>query len=182
MKLDPHEKAVFCQAVEITDLEQRRLFLVQACGSDQILRERVEKLLALSPSAGNFFEECSPALAPKAGDADQVLAAAESAVESELSERQRIGPYKLLQKLGEGGCGVVYMAEQDHTGMSFEGEGKHEPVLAELEQARKIIETGFEDGLKHGRWDRGLWFDWVFARVLLREASELRRTKLGSAQ
>ena len=32
------------------------------------------------------------------------------------------------------------------------------------------------------RWDRGLWFDWVFARVLLREASELLPAKRASAQ
>ena len=44
------------------------------------------------------------------------------------------------------------------------------------------LESGFVDGLKHGRWDRGLWFDWVFARVLLREASELLHTKLDPAQ
>ena len=66
--------------------------------------------------------------------------------------------------------------------MSFRQEREHEAALSELEQARNILESGFEDGLKHGRWDRGLWFDWVFARVLLREASELLHTKLDSAQ
>ena len=35
------EKAVFCEAVEITDLEQRRQFLDQACGADKALRVRV---------------------------------------------------------------------------------------------------------------------------------------------
>jgi hypothetical protein len=109
----PREKAVFCQAVEITDLEQRRRFLDEACGADKLLRSQVEKLLALSPGAGNFFEQCAPALEPAAADAQQVLAAAESALEVEASENKRIGPYKLLQKLGEGGCGVVYMAEQE---------------------------------------------------------------------
>jgi len=57
--------------------------------------------------------------------------------------------------------------------MSLEREGKHEAALSELEPARKIIESGFDAGLKHGRWDRGLWFDWVFARVLLQQAKEL---------
>jgi tetratricopeptide (TPR) repeat protein len=57
--------------------------------------------------------------------------------------------------------------------MSFRQERERETALSELEQARNILESGFEDGLKHGRWDRGLWFDWVFSRVLLREASEL---------
>ena len=57
--------------------------------------------------------------------------------------------------------------------MSLRQEREHEAALSELEQARKIIESGFDAGLKHGRWDRGLWFDWVFARVLLHEAKEM---------
>jgi len=57
--------------------------------------------------------------------------------------------------------------------MSFERAGKHESALSELEQARKIIESGFDAGLKSGRWDRGLWFDWLFARVLLQQAKDV---------
>ena len=109
----PREKAVFCEALEITDPAQRRLFLEQACGADQALREQVEELLRVSQNAGGFFKECEPALEPEPGDAAQVLSAAESAAEPEIPESKRIGPYKLLQKLGEGGCGVVYMAEQE---------------------------------------------------------------------
>ena len=109
----PREKAVFCQAVEMTDLEQRRRFLDEACGADKSLREQVEKLLAISQSAGDFFKDCAPALEPQAADAEQVLSAAESAWEPEIPETKSIGPYKLLQKLGEGGYGVVYMAEQE---------------------------------------------------------------------
>ena len=66
----PREKAVFCEALEIADPEQRRQFLDQACGADKALREQVEELLALSQSAGDFFEECAPALEPAAADAD----------------------------------------------------------------------------------------------------------------
>ncbi len=60
----PREKAVFVEALEIADPEQRRQFLDQACGADKALREQVEKLLALSQSAGDFFKECAPALEP----------------------------------------------------------------------------------------------------------------------
>ena len=109
----PREKAVFCQAVEITDPEERRQFLDQACGTDKALREQVEELLALSKSSDDFFKECAPALEAAPADADQALSAAESSLEAETPEASRIGPYKLLQKLGEGGCGVVYMAEQE---------------------------------------------------------------------
>ena len=109
----PREKALFVEALEIADPRQRRQFLDQACGADLALREEVEKLLALSQRAGDFFKDCSPALEPDAADAAQVLSAAESALEPEIPETKCIGPYKLLQKLGEGGYGVVYMAEQE---------------------------------------------------------------------
>jgi serine/threonine protein kinase len=107
------EKAVFCQAVEIADPEQRRQFLDQACGADKALRAQVERLLALSQSAGDIFKGCAPALAAAPADADHAVSAAESTLEAEVPETRRIGAYKLLQKLGEGGCGVVYMAEQE---------------------------------------------------------------------
>jgi len=109
----PREKAVFCEALGITSPEQRRQFLDQACGADHALREQVEKLLALSQSSGDFFKDCAPALEPETADAAQVLSAAESALAPEIPETKCIGPYKLLQKLGEGGYGVVYMAEQE---------------------------------------------------------------------
>src|SRR5690242_5681933 len=109
----PREKAVFCQALEIADAEQRRQFLDQACGADQALRRQVERLLGISENAGNLFQDCAPALEAAPGDAERVLSAAGSAVEPEMRDTKSIGPYKLLQKLGEGGCGVVYMAEQE---------------------------------------------------------------------
>jgi serine/threonine protein kinase len=109
----PREKAVFCEALEITDPGQRRQFLDQACGADKALREQVEKLLALSQSAGDFFKECAPALEPAVADAAQVLSRGGIGAGDLKSLSKCIGPYKLLQKLGEGGYGVVYMAEQE---------------------------------------------------------------------
>ena len=63
----PREKAVFVEALEIADPEQRSQFLDQACGADHALREQVLKLLALSQSAGDFFKDCAPALQTAAG-------------------------------------------------------------------------------------------------------------------
>src|SRR4030095_8402154 len=96
----PREKALFCEALEIADPEQRRLFLEQACGADKALRERIEALLALSPSAGDFFGDCGRALEGAAAGLDPLqvpLAAAELALEVEPHQSRRIGPYKLLQ-------------------------------------------------------------------------------------
>ncbi|HLH52116.1 MAG TPA: protein kinase [Verrucomicrobiae bacterium] len=109
----PREKALFVEALEIEDPEQRRQFLDRACGGDLELRQAVDKLLALSQSAGDFFSGCAPALKRTDADADQVLSAAQATLESEIPENKCIGSYKLLQKLGEGGCGVVYMAAQE---------------------------------------------------------------------
>ena len=103
----PREKALFCEALEIADPEQRSLFLAQACGADNALREQVEALLALS--ADDFFGDCGRALEQAAADVDP----AEQLLADEFPESRRIGAYKLLQKLGEGGGGVVYMAEQE---------------------------------------------------------------------
>jgi hypothetical protein len=65
--------------------------------------------------------------------------------------------------------------------MALREAGQEESALSELELARNILNSGFDAGLKNPGWEHGLWFDWVFARVLLREASELLRTKRGSA-
>src|SRR4030095_8131800 len=105
----PREKALFCEALEIADPEQRRLFLAQACGADNALRARVEALLALSETTDDFFGDCGRALEQTAADVDP----AQQPLADEFPESRRIGPYKLLQKLGEGGGGVVYMAEQE---------------------------------------------------------------------
>src|SRR4029453_15936532 len=126
----PREKAVFCQALEIADPARRRQFLDQAYGADPALREQVEKLLAISQSAGDFFKACASALEPAAAAAAQILSAAEAALEPEIPETRRIGPYKLLQKVGEGGYGVVYMAEQE------------EPIRRRV--ALKIIKLGMD--------------------------------------
>jgi serine/threonine protein kinase len=109
------EQSLFEAALDFADPAQRHAFLDQACGEDKVLRQRIEQLLALSNSADAFFTECAPALEQAAADVDpaQIPAAAQSALEPGPQQSSRIGPYKLLQKLGEGGCGVVYMAEQE---------------------------------------------------------------------
>jgi len=74
-------------------------YLDQACGGDAALRQRVVELLEAGAAAGDFMES------PAAAVPNPVV----SAIENPGS---KIGRYKLLQKIGEGGCGVVYMAEQ----------------------------------------------------------------------
>ncbi len=90
---------------------ERRAYLDGACGDDADLRARVEALLAAHDEAQGFLE--SPAVvSPQEGPGSV------------------IGPYKLLQQIGEGGMGVVYMAEQQH------------PVRRKV--ALKIIKLGMD--------------------------------------
>jgi serine/threonine protein kinase len=94
------EAAIFNVARQIQEPEARRLYLQQACADDSSLRARVEALLNVHEEERSFLE--APPL--------QMRATADSAI-SEAPGTQ-IGPYKLLQQIGEGGFGVVFMAEQ----------------------------------------------------------------------
>src|SRR6266705_4106373 len=90
------EKEIFEQALDITPVEERLRFLTSACGQDAVLLARVQALLRADESGERFLLE-----QPKA----TVVAITEKPGDC-------IGRYKLLQQICEGGCGVVYMAEQ----------------------------------------------------------------------
>ncbi len=113
------EREIFLAALEISSPAERKPFLDRACGNDVPLRARVESLLR-NHSEDSFLEE--PAI-----DAEIVRPA-----ESDVGEGVGtvIGRYKLLQKIGEGGMGVVYMAEQE------------EPVRRKV--ALKVIKLGMD--------------------------------------
>jgi len=91
---------IFFAAVEISSPEERAEYLRRACGDDPQLRQRVEELLEAHFAAGEFLEQ-SPATVLH-GNNDDVQAGPGTV----------IGPYKLLQQIGEGGMGIVFMAEQ----------------------------------------------------------------------
>src|SRR4051812_49850554 len=94
-------KAIFDRAVEIESATERADLVQRECADDADLRARVEGLLGAYEQAGSFLES------PPAG-----LRVAET-VDRAAGERPGtwVGPYKLLQQIGEGGMGVVYMAE-----------------------------------------------------------------------
>src|SRR5438093_13096888 len=94
--------AVFTEALRLPP-EERDRYLDEACKADVEFRRRVEALLQAYEQAGDFLGRPAAERPPKA---TQVHAAAEK-------PGDRIGHYKLLQQIGEGGCGVVYMAEQE---------------------------------------------------------------------
>lgn len=110
---------VFCAALEIKNPDEREAFLENACAGDLDLRARVEAMLDSQKEVDRFFLDSLPALKPTV-EACQSVAGTndfgknlEESLSADEDLGKRIGPYKLLQKIGEGGCGVVYMAEQE---------------------------------------------------------------------
>ena len=101
MAASPDVKSVFGEALALTTPADRAAYLDRACGGDAALRGEVEGLLAALGKAGGFMSR--PAVTPP----EPVVPVPDEAVGS------RFGPYKLLQKLGEGGIGTVYLAEQE---------------------------------------------------------------------
>ncbi len=128
------EEELFDAAREMADPAKRAAFLERACGGDATLRKRIEELLEAAESAEEFFSEgrsmVAETIAPLRAMADEAERGAASADLGEEPIGSKIGRYKLLEKIGEGGCGVVYMAEQE------------EPVRRRV--ALKIIKLGME--------------------------------------
>ena len=92
-----HAKAIFLEAVEKHSPDEWPEFLDEACGDDQELRQRVEGLLQAHAEKDSLFDRMEPTIAPRS---------------PAKGIGETIGPYKLLQQIGEGGMGIVYLAER----------------------------------------------------------------------
>src|SRR5262245_16063616 len=118
------ERDIFIAALQINDESKRRAYLDEACAKQPELRTQVEHLIQLHEGVGSFLEQ--PA----------AESAATGAIPNAAQEASRevsgavIGPYKLIQQIGEGGMGTVWMAQQT------------EPVKRVV--AMKLIKAGMD--------------------------------------
>jgi serine/threonine protein kinase len=123
------EEELFAAALE-KHATDRAAFLDHACAADAGLRGRVEALLRSHEQAGSFLDQ--PAAPDVTGDepAGRWIGSPSELGNRPRPERpgSRVGPYKLLQQIGEGGMGTVWMAEQQ------------EPVRRRV--ALKVIKPG----------------------------------------
>jgi serine/threonine protein kinase len=113
-----NELDIFSAALELPSPEERACFLDQACADDRDLRCRIEELLASHAHAASFMNAPAPA---QLATIDEPIAEGPGTV---------IGPYKLMEQIGEGGMGLVFVAEQQ------------QPVRRKV--ALKVIKPGMD--------------------------------------
>ncbi|MFO7907848.1 MAG: serine/threonine-protein kinase, partial [Pirellulaceae bacterium] len=128
-ELEKKAKTIFLSALEIDSDSDREAFINGKCNGNQALRQEVQRLLDHWKGMGSFMESTPPDDTPSA------------TAEYSLDDKPGtlIGDYKLLQRLGEGGMGIVYLAERQH------------PVKQRV--ALKIIKHGMDTGQFLARFD-----------------------------
>ena len=120
-------ETIFNEALEIRAPQERAAFLHRACNADADLRQRVDALLAAHDGAEDVLRL---PYSRRTVEAAPVIREGPGTI---------IGRYKLLERIGEGGFGVVYMAEQQH------------PVRRKV--ALKVVKPGCDTGQVIARFE-----------------------------
>jgi serine/threonine protein kinase/tetratricopeptide (TPR) repeat protein len=159
----PTVKAIFDRAHEIASADERRAYVEHACAGHPELRQKVEALLRAHDEAGSFLAKPAvplPGTGPyqadggtastgpytpgntppgqSVADEAETVPPADAAPPGE-GPGTRLGPYRLVEEIGHGGMGAVYLAEQE------------EPVRRKV--ALKIIKPGMDSAQVVGRFE-----------------------------
>jgi eukaryotic-like serine/threonine-protein kinase len=96
-----NERSIFSAALDIADAAERVAYLDRACGNDAALRRQIDRLLIAQGELGSFLDQPPPGIE-------------KATAEGPITEKPgaEIGPYKLLEQIGEGGMGLVFHADQ----------------------------------------------------------------------
>lgn len=129
------EEEIFDEARGLKSPSEQAAFLEQACAGDEEMKNRLLELLSFDPKAQRFLD----GVIGKVKDSRLLEEIPEEAEDFDDQVGTMVGRYKLLEKIGEGGCGVVYMAEQT------------EPVRRRI--AVKIIKLGMDTKSVVARFD-----------------------------
>ncbi|MBL8816551.1 MAG: protein kinase [Planctomyces sp.] len=121
------EREIFAAVLEIQDADKRNEFLDLACHGDDVLRRRIVALLEEQGQLGQFLETPIASILPSKDPETSLL-------------QTKIGPYKLLKQIGEGGMGAVFLAEQE------------QPVARQV--AVKIIKSGMDSAEVIARFEQ----------------------------
>src|SRR6266404_3227089 len=129
MNPPPNREVAIFSAARRLPAAERAPYLDQVCAGDAVLRQRLEELLEADDQAVAFLQNPAAGAQPQADASASPRTMEITGVPGEMVG-DRIGRYKLLQQIGEGGCGVVYMAQQE------------EPVRRRV--ALKVIKLGMD--------------------------------------
>ena len=101
------QRAIFIQAIEEESPQEREAYLQSACGEDTELRAAVDALLAAHDQTQNMLDH------PIVGGVRLASTISSSPIESIEHIGMKIGPYLLMEQIGEGGFGLVFVAQQE---------------------------------------------------------------------
>src|SRR5579872_7094960 len=128
-------KDIFLKAMDLSSVDERAAFITRACAGDEALRKRIEVMLNAAEDPNSFLEKPAVAIEPT------IDLLPNPPKNHTLNDRpgSRIGPYKLLQQLGAGGMGVVFLAEQE------------EPIQRKV--ALKLVKPGMDSAQVLARFE-----------------------------